>query len=95
MKDAYSFNLDAASLQESFDVMHEAYCAIFDRMGLDYRAVEADSGSIGGAQSREFHVLADSGEDAVVYATHGDYAANMEKAAAVCQHTRAEPTELM
>ncbi len=90
MKDAYSFGIDAASLQESFDAMHIAYCAIFDRMGLDYRAVEADSGSIGGAQSREFHVLADSGEDAVVYATEGDYAANMEKAEAVCNDPRGE-----
>lgn len=95
MKDAYSFNIDAASLQDSFDAMHSAYCAIFDRMGLNYRAVEADSGSIGGAQSREFHVLADSGEDAVVYATQGDYAANIEKAAAVCNTTRAAATQEM
>ncbi|MFK8081204.1 MAG: proline--tRNA ligase [Granulosicoccus sp.] len=95
MKDAYSFGIDAASLQDSFDSMHVAYCAIFDRMGLEYRAVEADSGSIGGAQSREFHVLADSGEDAVVYATEGDYAANMEKAAAVCHQSRAEPGATM
>ncbi len=83
MKDAYSFNLGEASLKESFDEMHVAYCNIFDRIGLEYRAVEADSGSIGGAQSREFHVLADSGEDAVVYSTEGNYAANMEKAAVV------------
>lgn len=95
MKDAYSFNIDAASLQESFDIMHVAYCAIFDRMGLNYRAVEADSGSIGGAQSREFHVLADSGEDAVVYATVGDYAANIEKAAAVCHSKRGDATQSM
>ncbi|MFK7857635.1 MAG: proline--tRNA ligase [Granulosicoccus sp.] len=95
MKDAYSFGIDAESLQASFDIMHEAYCTIFDRMGLDYRAVEADSGSIGGAQSREFHVLADSGEDAVVYATVGDYAANIEKAAAVCHSTRAEASQSM
>lgn len=90
MKDAYSFNLGEASLQQSFDLMHTAYSNIFDRIGLDYRAVEADSGSIGGAQSREFHVLADSGEDAVVYSTEGDYAANMEKAAVVCQTARAD-----
>lgn len=90
MKDAYSFNLGEASLQETFDKMHTAYSNILDRIGLDYRAVEADSGSIGGAQSREFHVLADSGEDAVVYATEGDYAANMEKAAVISQTTRAE-----
>ena len=95
MKDAYSFNMNAASLQESFDIMHAAYCKIFDRLGLNYRAVEADSGAIGGAQSREFHVLADSGEDAVVYATEGDYAANIEKAVAVCSTTRGEATELM
>ena len=90
MKDAYSFNLGEASLQESFDTMHDAYCRIFDRIGLEYRAVEADSGSIGGAQSREFHVLADSGEDAVVYSTGSDYAANIEKAAVITQGSRGE-----
>jgi len=95
MKDAYSFNIDAESLQQSFDEMHAAYCNIFDRLGLDYRAVEADSGAIGGGQSREFHVLADSGEDAVVYATEGNYAANIEKAAAVCTSTRGEATQQM
>ncbi len=95
MKDAYSFNLGAESLQQSFDEMHVAYCNVFDRMGLKYRAVEADSGSIGGAQSREFHVLADSGEDAVVYSTEGEYAANMEKAAVVSQGTRAEAAQAM
>lgn len=95
MKDAYSFGIDAASLKESFDTMYVAYRAIFDRMGLNYRAVEADSGSIGGAESREFHVLADSGEDAVVYATEGDYAANVEKAAAVCTTIRGEATQTM
>lgn len=89
MKDAYSFSLDPESLQTVFDQMHTAYCNVFDRIGLTYRPVEADSGSIGGAQSREFHVLADSGEDAVVYATEGDYAANIEKAAVVCQTSRA------
>jgi len=95
MKDAYSFGIDEASLQKSFDDMHIAYCKIFDRIGLDYRAVEADSGSIGGAKSREFHVLADSGEDAVVYATEGDYAANMEKAAAVAQGSRDKASKEM
>jgi len=95
MKDAYSFGIDEASLQKSFDDMHIAYCKIFDRIGLDYRAVEADSGSIGGAKSREFHVLADSGEDAVVYATEGDYAANMEKAAAVPQGSRDKASKEM
>ncbi|NND90267.1 MAG: proline--tRNA ligase [Granulosicoccus sp.] len=91
MKDAYSFNLGEESLQQSFDQMHDAYCRVFDRMGLHYRAVEADSGSIGGARSREFHVLADSGEDAVVYSTEGDYAANMEKAAVVPRGSRSDP----
>jgi len=76
MKDAYSFSLGEESLQACFDQMHVAYCKVFDRMGLEYRAVEADSGSIGGAQSRD------------VYATEGDYAANMEKAAVVCLSTR-------
>ncbi len=95
MKDAYSFNLDEASLQQSFDSMHNAYCKIFDRLGLDYRAVEADSGSIGGAKSREFHVLADSGEDAVVYSTNGSYAANMEKAAVVSTEKRADASQTM
>ncbi|WP_088920896.1 proline--tRNA ligase [Granulosicoccus antarcticus] len=95
MKDGYSFNLGAESLQQSFDQMHVAYCNVFDRMGLTYRAVEADSGSIGGAQSREFHVLADSGEDAVVYSTEGEYAANMEKAVAVSQGTRGEASQAM
>jgi len=65
MKDAYSFHASAESLSETFEQMHHAYCNIFDRMGLQYRSVEADSGSIGGARSREFHVLADSGEDAL------------------------------
>lgn len=95
MKDAYSFNLTEESLHDSFDQMNTAYCNIFDRMGLAYRAVEADSGSIGGAKSREFHVLADSGEDAVVYATEGDYAANMEKAAVVSHTTRGAATAPM
>lgn len=95
MKDAYSFNLNEASLQESFDSMHTAYCAVFDAIGLNYRAVEADSGSIGGAKSREFHVLADSGEDAVVYATTGDYAANMEKAEVLSTAVRGDAAEAM
>ncbi len=83
MKDAYSFHLSESSLLDTFDDMHTAYCAIFDRIGLDYRPVEADSGSIGGAKSREFHVLASSGEDALAYSTEDDFAANVEKAAAV------------
>ncbi len=83
MKDAYSFHLDQASLQETYDVMYQAYSNIFNRLGLKFRAVIADSGSIGGAVSHEFHVLADSGEDAIAFSTGSDYAANVEKAEAV------------
>ncbi|TVP87843.1 MAG: proline--tRNA ligase [Pseudomonadaceae bacterium] len=83
MKDAYSFHLDQASLQQTYDRMYQAYCTIFERLGLDYRPVVADNGSIGGEGSHEFHVLADSGEDAVVFSDTGDYAANMEKATAL------------
>ena len=82
MKDAYSFHPDEASLAEMFEHMHNTYCRIFDRIGLGYRPVEADSGSIGGARSREFMVLADSGEDAIAFSDGGDYAANVEKAEA-------------
>ena len=88
MKDAYSFHLSEESLLQTFDDMHNAYCAVFNRVGLEYRPVEADSGSIGGAKSREFHVLADSGEDALAYSTGDDFAANVEKAAAVSTATR-------
>lgn len=77
MKDAYSFHRDAASLDETYDVMYAAYGAIFSRLGLRFRAVAADTGSIGGASSHEFHVLADSGEDAIAY-SEGGYAANVE-----------------
>ncbi|MDL0429821.1 proline--tRNA ligase [Marinobacter sp. TBZ242] len=83
MKDAYSFHVNAESLNETYQVMHRTYCAIFDRLGLDYRPVEADSGAIGGSASHEFHVLASSGEDAIVFSTDSDYAANIEKAEAV------------
>lgn len=83
MKDAYSFHLNSASLDETYDVMHRTYCAIFDRLGLDYRPVQADSGAIGGNASHEFHVLAQSGEDAIAFSTESDYAANIEKAEAV------------
>ena len=82
MKDAYSFGADRASLQQVYDLMHQTYCAIFDRLGLRYRAVVADSGSIGGDTSHEFHVLADSGEDAIVFSSVGDYATNLEMAEA-------------
>ena len=83
MKDAYSFHLDQASLEETYQTMHQTYCRIFDRIGLDYRPVQADTGSIGGNASHEFHVLADSGEDAIAFSTGSDYAANVEKAEAI------------
>jgi len=83
MKDAYSFHLYQESLQASYDVMYQAYTNIFNQLGLKFRAVIADSGSIGGAISHEFHVLADSGEDAIAFSTSSDYAANVEKAEAV------------
>ncbi len=83
MKDAYSFHLDQDSLQETYDVMYAAYTNIFNQLGLKFRAVVADSGSIGGAVSHEFHVLADSGEDAIAFSTVSDYAANVEKAEAL------------
>ncbi|MGY0217765.1 proline--tRNA ligase [Endozoicomonadaceae bacterium StTr2] len=83
MKDAYSFHLNHASLDEEYLNMHSAYCRIFDRLGLNYRPVEADSGSIGGSKSHEFHVLAQSGEDDIVFSDSSDYAANIEKAEAV------------
>ena len=80
MKDAYSFDRDAAAAQRSYQVMAEAYRRIFDRFGLRYRAVAADSGAIGGDLSEEFQVIAATGEDAIVYCPDSDYAANMEKA---------------
>ena len=82
MKDAYSFHLTQESLQQTYDGMYQAYCNIFSRLGLEFRPVVADNGSIGGEGSHEFHVLADSGEDAIVFSSSGSYAANMEKATA-------------
>src|SRR5690554_3204515 len=82
MKDAYSFHLSQDSLQQTYDGMYQAYCNIFSRLGLDFRPVVADNGSIGGEGSHEFHVLAESGEDAIVFSDSGSYAANMEKATA-------------
>ncbi len=94
MKDAYSFHLDSASLDETYEEMRLAYCRIFDRLGLEYRYVRADSGAIGGALSHEFHVLADSGEDEIVYSEQSDYAANVEQAPAPAPESpRAEPTQ--
>ncbi len=81
MKDAYSFHTDQASLAEGYRLMYEAYSRIFTRMGLKFRAVQADGGSIGGSTSQEFHVLADSGEDAIAFSDADDYAANLELAA--------------
>jgi prolyl-tRNA synthetase len=80
MKDGYSFDADDAAAAESYRKMHEAYCRIFRRMGLDFRAVEADTGNIGGSSSHEFMVIADSGEDAIVSCVSCSYGANVEKA---------------
>ncbi|MEZ2744479.1 proline--tRNA ligase [Halopseudomonas bauzanensis] len=94
MKDAYSFHLGQDSLQQTYDRMYQAYCNIFSRLGLNYRPVVADNGSIGGEGSHEFHVLADSGEDAIVFSDTGSYAANIEKATAqLPQGKRPAPTE--
>lgn len=83
MKDAYSFHADEESLKAGYQVMYDAYMRIFERLGLGFRPVLADNGSIGGTGSHEFHVLADSGEDAIVFSTGSDYAANIEKAEAL------------
>ncbi|MEM9103416.1 MAG: proline--tRNA ligase [Pseudomonadota bacterium] len=83
MKDAYSFHLTTESLAETYEVMYQAYCRIFERLGLEYRAVLADTGSIGGSTSHEFHVLAETGEDALAISDTSDYAANVEKAEAL------------
>ncbi|MEX0963328.1 MAG: proline--tRNA ligase [Pseudohongiellaceae bacterium] len=80
MKDAYSFHASQQCLDETYAVMHQTYCNIFDRLGLNFRPVIADSGSIGGSTSHEFHVLADSGEDEIVFSSDSDYAANIELA---------------
>ncbi len=96
MKDAYSFHLSKASLQETYQLMYETYSNIFTRLGLNFRAVMADSGSIGGDYSHEFQVLAESGEDLIAYSDQSDYAANVEKAESQAPHyKRAEPTEAL
>ncbi|NVC93726.1 proline--tRNA ligase [Vibrio natriegens] len=96
MMDAYSFDIDKEGLQKSYDAMHDAYCKAFDRMGLDYRPVLADSGAIGGSGSQEFHVLAESGEDLIAFSTESDYAANLEKAEALAPADSAPaPTQEM
>ncbi len=96
MKDAYSFHLTDESLQETYDAMHAAYTRIFERLGLDFRPVRADTGAIGGSYSHEFHVLAASGEDAIAFSTESDYAANVELAEAAAPSTpRAAPRHSM
>jgi prolyl-tRNA synthetase len=96
MKDAYSFDRDAAAAEKSYDIMFAAYRKIFDRFGLTYRAVAADTGAIGGSRSHEFQVIADTGEDAIVYCPASDYAANMELAEALAPAApRAAPQEAM
>ncbi|KAA8727887.1 proline--tRNA ligase [Ewingella americana] len=96
MKDAYSFHTTQESLQETYDAMYAAYSKIFSRMGLDFRAVQADTGSIGGSASHEFQVLASSGEDDIIFSTDSDFAANIELAEAVAPATpRAAATEEM
>ncbi len=93
MKDAYTFHLDNECLEKTYQIMFDAYCRIFDRIGLNYRAVLADTGSIGGTGSHEFHVLAESGEDAIAFSDGSEYAANVEKATSLKCGERAEATE--
>lgn len=96
MKDAYSFHQDQASLQLTYDRMHQAYCNVFTRLGLNFRPVQADTGSIGGTGSHEFHVLAESGEDDIAFSDSSDYAANIEKAEAIPRESaRAAATEAL
>ncbi|MFP4243511.1 MAG: proline--tRNA ligase [Ectothiorhodospira sp.] len=96
MKDAYSFHADEESLQQTYQAMHAAYSRIFRRCGLDFRAVQADTGAIGGQGSHEFHVLADSGEDDIAFSDEGDYAANVELAEArPALQERPAPTETL
>ncbi|MGP1959304.1 MAG: proline--tRNA ligase [Arsenophonus sp. NC-TX2-MAG3] len=96
MKDAYSFHTDQNSLQQTYDAMYKAYSIIFSRIGFNFKVVQADTSSIGGNASHEFQVLADSGEDNIVFSTISDYAANIELAEAIClTEERAAPTEDM
>jgi prolyl-tRNA synthetase len=95
MKDAYSFHLTDESLVAEYNNMHATYTRIFTRLGLNFRAVLADSGAIGGDASQEFHVLADSGEDAIAFSTGSDYAANLEKAQAASPGARPDAAETM
>ena len=93
MKDAYSFHIDEVSLGETYEEMYRSYCKIFDRIGLDYRPVLADTGSIGGNASHEFHVLADSGEDDIAFSSDSDFAANIEFAEALATSTECPPAK--
>lgn len=88
MKDAYSFHIDQSSLEQTYAAMHSAYSKIFTRLGLEFRPVIADTGSIGGSASHEFHVLAESGEDAIAFSDSGNYAANIEMAEAIAPSTQ-------
>ena len=95
MKDAYSFHANQASLQETYDVMYDTYCRIFSRIGVDFRPVQADTGSIGGDGSHEFHVLAESGEDLIAFSDTSNYAANIEMAEAICTSQRPTASQTM
>lgn len=96
MKDAYSFHADQASLNTVYKIMYDAYTKVFQRLGLRFRAVMADTGNIGGSFSHEFHVLADSGEDCIVYSDSSDYAANLEMAESILPSTtRPSPSQIM
>ena len=95
MKDAYSFHTSQDSLQETYEVMHATYSRIFERLGLEFRAVLADAGSIGGDHSHEFHVLADSGEDAIAFSNSSDYAANVEMATALAPEPASGGTQAL
>ena len=96
MKDAYSFHQNSDSLQQTYELMYQTYSSIFTRLGLEFRAVMADSGAIGGNNSHEFHVLADSGEDAIAFSDGSDYAANVEKAETLPpEQPRPEPSQTM
>ena len=95
MKDGYSFHSNRESLQDTYQKMYDAYVRIFTRLGLDFRPVIADNGSIGGSSSHEFHVLASSGEDDIAFSDSSDYAANIEKAEAIAVGERAAPTQEM
>ncbi|WMY97111.1 MAG: proline--tRNA ligase [Arsenophonus sp.] len=95
MKDAYSFHIDQNSLQKTYDIMYKTYHTIFTRIGFNFRVVKADTGSIGGNISHEFQVLANSGEDNIVFSDQSNYAANIELAETICPITRPKPTENM